>query len=277
MKLLIYKKIFIYLILIILAVSFLIPIYGIIVNSFKSLEDLAKNPWAVPKKWNYNNYSYIWGRKTGGLYNYVLNSFKITIPTVIIVVVFSLMMAYPLARFNLKINNFLLALMVFLVTIPTQIMVIPIFRMINFLNLYDTIFGLVWVHSGFGIPFAVFLFRNYMIRIPREIEEAAMLDGANYLQILTKLIVPLCKPAIAVMIIFEFTWVFNEFLYGLVLTRSNAAPATVGVAVLRSASYAGRWDYQCGAALILTMPTLIVFLVFQKYFIKGIMLGSVKE
>jgi multiple sugar transport system permease protein len=266
-----------YFLLVVLAVLFLVPVYGIIVNSFKSLKELTMNPWGPPQKWGLENYDYVWNRKTGGLKHYFLNSFKITIPSVLVVLSASLLMAYPLARFNLRPNRFLLGFMVFCITIPHQVMIIPLFKFINALRLYDTITALVWIHAGYSIPFAVFLFRNYMVQIPMEIQYAATVDGLDRFQIFTKILIPLSKPAIAVMAILEFTWVFNEFFYGLILTNSQrTTPATVAVAFLKTALFSSQWNYQTAASLILTVPTLIVFLSFQRYFIKGITLGSVK-
>jgi multiple sugar transport system permease protein len=266
-----------YVFLILLAIIFLIPVYGIIVNSFKSLKELTFNPWGLPATWSLANFDYVWNRTTAGLKFYFLNSFKIAIPAVIIVVTASLMMSYPLARYPLKLNKLIVGIMVFCITIPHQVMIIPLFKLINALRLYDTITALVWIHSGYSIPFAVFLFRNYMTQIPMELQYAAMVDGLNRFQIFTKIIVPLSKPAIAVMAILQFTWVFNEFFYGLVLTNSQrTTPVTVAVAFLKSALFASQWNYQAAASLILTIPTLVVFLAFQRYFIKGIMLGSLK-
>ena len=271
------KKIIIYLILFIMACVFITPVFGVINTSVKSLKELGDSTWSLPKENKFvENYEYVWGRRTGGMKNFIANSFKITIPTVVIVIFLSLLAAYPLSRFNLKLNNFILGFMVFAITVPHQVMIIPIFKMVNFFHMYDTVYGLIFVHTGCSIPFAVFLFRNYMTQIPKEIQEAAKIDGASNFQIFRKIIIPVCKPIIAVMAILEFTWVFNEFFYGLILTSESARPATVAVALLKSAMYASHWEYQSTAALILSLPTLIVFLCFQRYFIKGIMLGSVK-
>ena len=272
-----YRRAVTYFLLILLALLFLVPVYGIIVNSFKSLKELTFNPWGPPAKLALTNFDYVWNRNTGGLKFYFLNSFKITLPSVLIVIVSALMMAYPLARFPMRLNRVLLGFMVFCITIPHQVMIIPLFKLINALRLYDTITSLVWIHCGYSIPFAVFLFRNYMTQIPMELQYAAMVDGLNRFQIFTRIMIPLSKPSIAVMAILEFTWVFNEFFYGLILTNSQrTTPVTVAVAFLKTALFSSQWHYQAAASLILTLPTLIVFLSFQRYFIKGIMLGSLK-
>jgi multiple sugar transport system permease protein len=271
------RRIVTYVLLVVLALLFLVPVYGIVVNSFKSLKELTVNPWGFPQKLGLDNYDSVWNRKTGGLKYYFLNSFKITLPSVLVVLAASLLMAFPLARYALRANRLLLGFMVFCMMIPHQVMIIPLFKFINAIRLYDTITALVWIHAGYSIPFAVFLFRNYMVQIPMDIQYAAMVDGLNRFQIFGRMILPLAKPAIAVMAILEFTWVFNEFFYGLILTNSqNTTPATVAVAMLKTALFSSQWNYQAAASLILSVPTLVVFLSFQRYFIKGITLGSVK-
>lgn len=278
---LIFKRILIYFLLIILSISFMAPIYGMILISFKTMSDTIMNPWALPKGISafVSNikglYFGVEGR-TGFLYN-MLTSFKITIPSVIIVIIFSMLLAYPLARKKFRFRNIILNFIIIGIAIPYISLVIPIFKLVNTAHLYDSILGLIWIYSGFTIPFAVFLFRNYMILIPIEIEEAALIDGANNWHILIKIIIPLCKPVIAAMIIFGFTWIFNDFFYALVLTYSKVRTATVAISLLQaSEAKILNWPVQMTAALATSLPTLIVFLAFQKYFIKGIFLGSVK-
>jgi ABC-type glycerol-3-phosphate transport system permease component len=272
-----YKKILIYAVLAILALVFLAPIYGIITMSLKSLKELAFNYWGLPQQFEWQNFSYVWSRPTMGLKPYFINSFKIAIPSLIFIILFSLIAAYPLSKFKIKGQNILTAILIFGITVPHQILIVPIFKMLNAMHLYNTVYGLILVHVGYGIPFATFLFRNYMTQIPKEIIDSAMVDGASHPRTIFNIIIPLCKPVIAVAAILYFTWIFNEFFYGLILTNSiNSTPATVAVSFLNTTNYAAYWNYQAAASLIISLPTLVVFLVFQRFFIKGIMLGSVK-
>jgi multiple sugar transport system permease protein len=273
----IYKKVVIYILLILLVIIFLAPIYGILNISLKTMKELTFDTWGIPKKFHWENFGYVWNRPTMGLKNYFFNSFKIAIPTVLIIIFFSMMAAYPLSKFKIKGEKILLAIIIFGITIPHQILIVPIFKMLNVVNLYNSIYGLILVHIGYGLPFATFLFRNYMVMIPKEMIDSAMVDGCSHYRMIFNIILPLCKPIVAVIAILEFTWVFNEFFYALVLTNSqNSTPVTVAVAFLNTTNYAAYWNYQAAAALIISLPTLIVFLVFQRFFIKGIMLGSVK-
>jgi len=273
----IYKKIFTYLFLILLTIIFLAPMYGIISMSFKSMKELTFNPWGIPKIIHWENFSYVWSRPTMGLQPYFFNSFKIVIPTVLFIILFSLLAAYPLSKYKIKGEKILLAILIFGITVPHQILIIPVFKMLNAVHLYNNVLGLIIVQIGYGLPFSTFLFRNYMTMIPNEMIDAAMVDGCSHYRIVFNIILPMCKPVIAVIAILEFTWVFNDFFYGLVLTNGpNSTPVTVAVAFLNTTNYAAYWNYQAAAALIISLPTLIVFLVFQRFFIKGIMLGSIK-
>ena len=277
-----HKKIIIYVVLIIIAALFLAPVYGILTLSVKEMPEIMKNPWGIPKEPTLENFTYVWGagNRGGGsaIKIFFANSFKITIPAVIFIILFSLMAAYPLSKFKIKGQNIILALIIFGITIPYQVLIIPVFRMLNYAHLYDTIYGLIIIYIGYGIPFATFLLRNYMVQIPKEIIDSAMVDGASHYRLLFKIIFPLCKPAIAVLAILHFTWIFNEFFYGLILTNSkNAMPAAVAVGIINADStYSIFWNNLAASSLILTLPPLIIFLAFQRYFIRGILLGSVK-
>ncbi len=280
------KRIFLYIFLSTTALLFLIPAYGVIMNSLKSLKELSINQWGLPNEWRFDNYLHVWlgnvstqtsGVAASGMRDYFLNSFKVTIPALIGVIFISLLLAFPLARFKLKFNNLIYSVIVFGVAVPHQIMIIPIFKMLDLLYLYDTVWGLILVYVGFGIPFTTFFLRNFLIQIPFEIQEAAYVEGATMWTIFSKIIIPLCRPAIGVMIIIQFRNIFNEFLYAYILTNSqNVSTMPVAVALFSSSGYAALWHYQSASAIILTLPTLIIFLVFQKYFVSGLTAGSVK-
>ena len=279
------KRIFIYLLLLVLAIVFLIPIYGLFMNSFKSLKELSTNQWGLPSEFKFDNYKNVW---TGGgdpndrvqivgMQQYLFNSFKITIPTIIIQIFLSFLLGFSLSRFKFRYTNILLVIIVFGLAVPYQIMLIPIFKMVNALRIYDTIFSLIFVYVGFGIPFVTFFIRNYMVQIPLEIQEAALVDGANFWTILFKIMLPICKPAIGVMFIIQFNSTFNEFLYAFILTSSQtSSPMPVAVAKLSQSLFATQWHYQATASIMMSIPSIMIFILFQRFFIKGLVAGSVK-
>lgn len=271
------RLIIIYVVLTITLIFFLLPLYANITLAFKSLEELGKNYWGLPRVWKVENFEYVWSNPNTGLKYYFFNTFKITIPSVIISIFFSALAAYPLAKLKIRGEKIIFFIILFGLTIPHQILIIPVFKILNLFNLYNTIWGMIWIHSAFGIPFCTFVLRNFMIQIPTELVDASRIDGCNDIGCFWKIIMPLSKPALAVLVILQFTWIYNDFFYAVVLTKSkDVAPITVGIALLKSVQFAVRWEMQSAAALIATIPTLIVFLIFQRYFIKGIMLGAVK-
>ena len=253
------------------------PVYGIVTLSFKSLGELSENYWGLPRDWKFENFAYVWNNPNSGFKYYFFNTFKIAIPSVIIAVFFSALAAYPLAKLKIRGEKIIFFVILFGLTIPHQILIVPVFKILNFFHLYNTTWGMIWIHSAYGFPFCTFVLRNFMIQIPNELEEAARIDGCNDLGTFWKIIIPLSKAALAVLIILQFTWVYNDFFYAVILTYSrDVAPVTVAISLLKGNAFAVRWELQSAAAIMATIPTLIVFLIFQRYFLKGIMLGAVK-
>lgn len=264
-----------YFILIILALSFLVPIYGSIITSFKSIEEiLISGFWSFPKHFSFQNYIEAWELKNFS--RYILNSLIITIPSVIISILIASLAAYPLSRIKFKGQNIIFFFFVAGLFLPPQVNLLPLYRLINILGIYDTYWALIIVHVAFGQPICILILRNFFINIPFEIQESARIDGCNNFLIYRKIIMPLAKPVIAVLLIFQFTWIWNDFLWGLILTQSEAArPITVGLYNLQG-MYTIEWNIQTAGANITAIPTIIIFLLFQRYFIKGITLGAVK-
>ena len=264
-----------YLTLIILAALFLIPIYGSIITSFKSIEEILMGGfWSFPKHFGLENYIEAWNLRSFG--RYLLNSVIITIPSVIVSVFIASLAAYPLSRMKFKGQNIVYFLFVAGLFLPPQVNLLPLYRFINVLGIFDTYWALIIVHIAFGQPICVFILRNFFMNIPHEIQDAAKIDGCNNLWIYSRIIMPLAKPVIAVLFIFQFTWIWNEFLWGIILTQSeNIRPVTVGLYNLQG-MYTIEWNIQTAGANLTAIPTILVFLLFQRYFIKGITLGAVK-
>jgi len=269
------SRVLLYLTLIILVVLFLIPIYGSIITSFKSIEEiLTSGFWSFPKHFGLENYIDAWNLRNFA--RYTLNSIIITVPSVILSVLIASLAAYPLSRMKFKGQNIIYFLFVAGLFLPPQVNLLPLYRFINVLGIFDTYWALIIVHVAFGQPICVFILRNFFMNIPYEIQDAAKIDGCNNFWIYSKIIMPLAKPAIAVLLIFQFTWIWNEFLWGIILTQSeNIRPITVGLYNLQG-MYTIEWNIQTAGANLTAIPTILVFLLFQRYFIKGITLGAVK-
>jgi len=277
----IFRLIIIYILLIFTLILFISPLYAAVSFTFKSMKELAVNRWGLPQVWQFKNFKdvFMGTEKITGIKGYFLNTFKIAIPAVIISIFLSSLVAYPLAKLKVKGANIIFFIFLFGLTIPHQILIIPVFKILNLFHLYDTIIGLIWIHCAFSIPFCTFVLKNFMLQIPDELIDAAKIDGCGILRTYWSIIIPLSKSVLAVLVILVFTGIYNDFFFGLILTHSDSVtPVIVRIAFFKSESlYAVRWDLQSAAALIASVPTLVVFLAFQRYFMKGIMLGSVKE
>jgi len=269
------RRSILYLVLIILAIIFLIPIYGSIVTSFKTVDEIMIGGfWSFPKHFRLEGYIEAW--KMQNLGKYLKNSIIITLPAVIGSIFIASLAAYPLSRIKFKGGKFIFMLFVAGLFLPPQIHLIPLFKLANMLGIFDTYLALILTHIAFGQPICVFILRNFFINLPHEIEEAAKIDGCNDFSIYWRIILPLAKPALAVLVILQFTWIWNEFLWGLILTQTEQArPLTLGLYNLQG-MFTIEWNVQTAGANIATIPTIIVFLAFQRYFIKGITLGAVK-
>lgn len=269
------SRVILYLILITIAIIFLLPIYGTLVTSFKSVDEIITGGfWKIPKHFTLEGYVEAW--KMQNLGKYIKNSIIITLPSVIGSIFIASLAAYPLSRIRFKGDKWILILFVAGLFLPPQIHLLPLFKLANKLKIFDTYTVLILTHIAFGQPICVFILRNFFISIPNEIHDAARIDGCNDFSVFWKVILPLSKPALAVLIILQFTWIWNEFLWGLILTQTEQArPLTVGLYNLQG-MFTIEWNVQTAGAMIATVPTIIVFLAFQKYFIKGITLGAVK-
>lgn len=269
------KRILLYFLLIILAALFLVPIYGTVITSFKTVEDiLIGGIWNFPKEIHLENYVEAWQLKNFS--HYMKNSIIITIPAVFFSIIFASLAAYPLARIRFKGQNIIFTIFVAGLFLPPQVNLLPLYRLINLLGIYDTYLALIIVHIAFGQPICVFILRNFFINIPFEIQESARMDGCNNFLIYFKIIMPLAKSVIAVLLIFQFTWIWNDFLWGVILTQSDVArPLTVALYNLQG-MYTIEWNIQTAGAIITAIPPILVFIFFQRYFVRGITMGAVK-
>lgn len=268
-------RVLIYALMIIAAFLWLVPILTGLVTSVRTFDDILSNGFiSWPDKVTLKNYVTAWNR--GGLSRYLPNSFIITIPSLVLTMFFSSLAAYALARFKFRGNRLFFFMYVGGMLLPFQVLMLPVFRLTDFLGLYNTYWGLIFFHTAFQLGFCSFMLRNYMRTVPNEILEAARIDGCSEIRIWAQIMLPLTLPAIAAIATLEFTWIFNDYLWAIVLLRSDQLkPITAGLATLQG-QYVTDWPVIVAGALIGTLPTLLVFLFLQRYFIKGLTLGSTK-
>jgi multiple sugar transport system permease protein len=269
------QRTFMYLFLTVLTLLWLLPIFAALITSFRTMDDITTNGfWTWPKTWTTDNFVRAW--TAARVSKYLLNSFIITLPSLLGMLILSSMAAYALARFRFRANLWLYFLFVAGTMLPFQILMLPVFRLTNRLGLYDTYGALILIHTAFQIGFCTFVLRNFMKTVPSEILDAAEVDGCSELRIYWQMVLPLTLPALAALATLEFTWVFNDYLWAIILLRSDTLrPVTAGLATLRG-QYNTDWPVITAGALLATIPTLIVFVFLQRYFIQGLTLGSSK-
>jgi multiple sugar transport system permease protein len=268
-------KVFLYTFLIVFTLSYMTPIFAALVTSVRTQDDISLNGFlSAPREIVLENYAQAWTQ--GGVSKYLLNSIIITIPALVGTIFLSSLSAYALARYRFPGNRPLYFMYVAGTMLPFQILLLPVFLLTNKLGLYNTYSGIILIHVAFQLGFCTFVLRNFMRTIPGDIMEAARIDGASEFGIYWKIVMPLTVPAIAAIATLEFTWIFNDYLWAIILVQNDdLKPVTAGLSTLQG-QFVTNWPLIVAGALIATVPTLIVFFALQRYFIGGLTLGSGK-
>ncbi len=264
-----------FIVLVAITVLWLVPVFSALVTAFRTNDDILMNGfWSLPRHLGLESFKDAWER--GGLSRYLPNSFIITLPALALTLLLSSLSAYALARFRFRGNRLIFFLYVGGMMLPFQVLLLPVFRLTDALGLYDNYWGLIAFHTAFQLGFCTFLLRNYMRTVPGEILEAARIDGCGEFRAWWQIMMPLTLPAIAAVATLEFTWIFNDYLWAIVLLRSdNLKPVTAGLAALQG-QYVMDWTVITAGALLATVPTVLVFIFLQRYFIEGLTLGATK-
>ncbi len=264
-----------FIVLVTIAVLWLVPVFSALITAFRTNDDILMNGfWSLPSQLGIDSFKDAWER--GGLSRYLPNSFIITLPALALTLLLSSLSAYALARFRFRGNRLIFFLYIGGMMLPFQVLMLPVFRLTDALGLYDTFWGVIAFHTAFQLGFCTFLLRNYMRTVPGEILEAARIDGCGEFRAWWQIMMPLTLPAIAAVATLEFTWIFNDYLWSIVLLRSdNLKPVTAGLAALQG-QYVMDWTVITAGALLATVPTVLVFIFLQRYFIEGLTLGATK-
>lgn len=274
-------RILVYVGLIALALFYLIPIYVLVSTSLKSYADVSLDRmWQFPQNLTLAGFAAAWSgdplKGQQGLGGNFFNSVKLVIPALFISVMLGSLNGYALSHFKFRGADILFFLMLFGMFIPYQSVMIPLVRVEQFLGLYGSIPGLVLAHVVYGLPITTLIFRNYYAGIPHDLIEAARIDGAGLLGIYRRIIVPISAPGMVVAIIWQFTQIWNDFLFGVIITnKPSVQPITVALNNL-AGSFIVQWNVQMAGALLTALPTVIVYILMGRYFVQGLMAGSVK-
>ena len=266
-----------YFLLTIMLILFMVPVYGAIVTAFKSQAEVsAGDYWSLPTRFASENFERVMDPGGGNLGLYLQNSLLLTIPASLFSIGLGTLAGYGLGKYNFKGDGMLFILIVAGMFLPPQIALIPVFRLMNDIGLYDTLWAVIIIHTAFGIPICTLVMRNFFQVVPNALREAALIDGANEYSIFFRIMLPLTLPALAVLATLQFTWIWNDFLWPFILTQ-RAESRTVMVGILNlTGQYTVDWGGQAAASLIGSLPTLFIFVFFQRYFIRGLTLGAVK-
>ena len=262
-----------YLILFVLAIIFLLPIYLMFLTGFKSISQVdLKTMWALPNN-GLHIENFIAGYKQ--LAPNINNSLMMVIPESILSALLGSLNGYLLSKWKFRGSNLIFTLILFGMFIPYQSILIPLVKFMQAIKLYGDIPGLVLVHIIYGIPITTLIFRNYYAGIGTEILEAGRIDGASLMGLYRHIILPLSAPSFAVVIIWQFTQAWNEFLFAVVLTNQSHWPVTVALNNL-AGSQLVQWNVLMAATLLAALPTLLVYLFLGRYFLRGLMAGALK-
>jgi glucose/mannose transport system permease protein len=277
------ERVLLYAVLAFIALVFLTPIYVMVVNSVKPLEEIrAGNLVSLPLQPTFEPWLQAWsqaqiGVQATGLKPYFLNSFLMVVPAVVLSTAIGALNGYVLTQFKVRGATLIFGLLLFSVFIPFQIVLIPMARLLGELGLAGTVGGLVFVHTVYGIGFGTLFFRNFYAAFPPELVKSARMDGAGFFVLFWRLMLPNSLPIIVVNVIWQFTNIWNDFLFGASFSDYSSYPLTVALNNLVSSSTGVKeYNVHFAGAFIAALPTLVVYVLSGKYFVRGLMAGSVK-
>lgn len=261
-----------YALLLLAAMFFLVPIYLLLATALKSPDAISlTTTWHWPAALNWASFQEAWAKIGGNMGN---SLFLAVVATVLAALMGSIN-GYALAKWKFRGANTVFALMLFGMFIPYQAVLIPLFQFIKSLGLYGSIWGLILAHVVYGLPITTLIFRNFYADVPDALVEAATIDGAGFWSIYRRVIFPISIPGFVVVVIWEFTQVWNEFLFAATLTNTSSQPVTYALSQL-AGGQAVSWNLPMAGAILAALPTLLVYILLGRYFVRGLLAGSVK-
>ncbi len=272
-----------YLMLGVFAFWYLLPLFVMLTTSLKNLEEIRSGSLlALPREITLEPWKTAWsgactGIRCDGLQPFFWNSVMLAVPAVAISTLIGAMNGYVIAQWRFRGANLIFSLMLFGCFIPFQVVLLPMARTLGIIGIAGTIPGLIFVHVIYGIGFTTLFFRNYYVTIPAELTKAAKIDGAGFFRIFWSVFLPLSLPIIVVTVIWQFTQIWNDFLFGVSFSQAGTQPVTVALNnIVNSTTGVKEYNVDMAAAIIAALPTLLVYVVAGKYFIRGLTAGSVK-
>lgn len=272
-----------YIMLGLFALFYLMPLFVMVMTSIKSLEEIRTGDLiSLPREVTFDAWATAWssactGIQCEGVRPFFWNSVLIAIPAVLLSTLIGALNGYVVAQWRFKGANLFFALMLFGCFIPFQVVLLPMARVLGLMGIAGTIPGLIFVHVIYGLGFTTLFFRNYYVSIPSELTKAAKVDGAGFFRIFWSIFLPLSLPIIVVTVIWQFTQIWNDFLFGVSFSQAGTQPVTVALNnIVNSTTGVKAYNVDMAAAIIAALPTLLVYVVAGKYFVRGLTAGSVK-
>ncbi|MFC9648765.1 MULTISPECIES: carbohydrate ABC transporter permease [unclassified Streptomyces] len=263
--------------LVVISLVWITPLAGLLLSSLRTARDNASSGWwttlTSPGQLSFDNYTALLGNT--GITRAFWNTVFISVPATALVVVIAALAGYAFAWLEFPGRDWIFLLVVALLVVPVQIGLLPVAKLFGQLGLFGTIPGVVLFHVAYGLPFAIFLLRNYFADIPREMLEAARMDGGGEWRIFTRLVIPVGRPAIASLAIFQFLWVWNDMLVALLFADTSSQPLTVELQS-QVRQFGSNIDVLAPGAFLSLIVPVVVFFAFQRHFVQGVMAGSVK-
>jgi glucose/mannose transport system permease protein len=277
------SRIVLHAILFAFAAFFLIPLVVVILNSFRTFEEVTQTSViGIPRTMRWDNWAQAWGSyclagKCTGISPYMWNSIALTIPATVISTLLGAVNGYLLSLWRFKGSNFAFGVVTFGVFLPVQMKLVPWALTLRELNLSNSLGGLILIHVVQGMCFTTLFCRNYYVNVPSDLIKAAKVDGADFLQIFWRIVLPLSPPILIVTVIWQFTNIWNEFLYAITFSEGSQRPVTAALmAFSANIAQAREYGIESAAVLLAALPTLLVYLFGGKYFLRGLTAGAVK-
>jgi len=276
-------RVALYTVLILVAAFYLMPFIVMLITSLKDVEEIRTGTLlSLPASLHFDSWSKAWssactGGSCGGISPYFMNSFQIVLPAVAISTLVGAINGYVISLWKFRGSDFFFAAMLVGCFIPFQVVLLPMAQTLGWLGIANTTSGLVFVHVVYGVAFTTLFFRNFYQSIPSELVKAARLDGAGFFTIFYRIILPVSTPIIVVTVIWQFTQIWNDFLFGVAFSGFDTQPVTVALNNLVNTSFGGKeYNVDMAAAIIAALPTLAVYVFAGKYFVRGLTAGAVK-
>jgi glucose/mannose transport system permease protein len=275
------SRVLIYAVLVAFAAFYLMPVYVLLVTGLKSFTEVSLDRmWDLPASFSLESFRDAWfGNESTaipGIGQNFINTVRLTIPATIISALLGSLNGYVLAKWKFPGADVLFPAILFGMFIPYQAILIPLVQTLRAMGLYGSIPGLIFTHVVYGIPITTLIFRNYYAGVPTELIEAARIDGAGIIGVYRHILFPISLPGFIVVMIWQFTSIWNEFLFAIVLTSNpNVQPITVALNNL-AGSFSVQWNIQMAGALLAALPTLLVYIFLGRYFLRGLLAGSLK-